>query len=193
MAHRRKRVHAIHRGPDGSAFHKCGSCGISVPIALGDMHECEFKKKARKKLKIPSENGDVTEQSIQDQPRSAFHFFMEEFTKTCKDENELEIDKKGFETWKNMSVEERQPFVVQADKVNSAYEKLLHKEEQEIQWIDDEADSAEAGNLEENYEGCDLYYGSESFDGIGFSLSGSHWTFDSEDPFRRSWLTKKAP
>lgn len=29
----------------------------------------------------------------------------EEFVKTCKDGNEIEIDKKGCETWKNMSKE----------------------------------------------------------------------------------------
>ncbi|KAI3458442.1 hypothetical protein Pfo_015105 [Paulownia fortunei] len=190
----RKRVHAIRRGPDGSAFQKCESCGLSVPIALDDMHECKIKINVRKKLKSQFENGNVKEQRIQDQPRSAFRFFMEEFIKTCKDGNEVEIDKKGFETWKTMSKEERLPFLLQADKVNSAYVKLLHKEESEMQWVDDEADSAEVGKYDENYEDYDMYCDSESSDGFGFFLSDTQWSFYSEDSFRAgTWVTKKAP
>ncbi|KAG8380947.1 hypothetical protein BUALT_Bualt06G0069500 [Buddleja alternifolia] len=175
----RKRVHAIRRGPDGSAFQNCESCGLSVAIALADMHDCEINKNVCKKLKSRCENGSVKEQKIEDQPRSAFRFFMEEYMKTCKDGNEVEIDKKGFETWKNMSKSERLPFVLQADKLNSAYVKMLHKEESEIQWVDDEADSAEVGKYDEGYDNYDTYYGSESSDGFRLFLSESHWSFTS--------------
>ncbi|KAL3625111.1 hypothetical protein CASFOL_031779 [Castilleja foliolosa] len=54
--------------------------------------------------------------------------------KICEDNgNEVEVGNKLFEKWKAMSREERLPFSRQADKVNSAYEKLL-REESEIQW-----------------------------------------------------------
>lgn len=52
------------------------SCGLSVPIALYDMHECEIKENVKKKPKPHFENGNVKEQRIRDQPRSAFRFFM---------------------------------------------------------------------------------------------------------------------
>ncbi|KAL0402970.1 UNVERIFIED_CONTAM: hypothetical protein Sradi_1937800 [Sesamum radiatum] len=145
----RKRVLAIRRGPDGSAFQKCKGCGLTVAIALADMHECGVKKITKKKRKTRCGSGKIERQKIQDQPRSAFHFFMEEFVKTCKDGNEIEIDKKGCETWKNMSKEERRPFVLEADKLNSAYVKLLLKEESEMQWVDDEADSGDVGKYDE--------------------------------------------
>ncbi|PIN20484.1 HMG box-containing protein [Handroanthus impetiginosus] len=174
----RKRVHAIRRGPDGSAFQKCESCGQTVAIALFDMHECGFKKNKKKKLKTQCGNRNVERQGIQDQPRSAFHLFMDEFVKTCTDGNEIEIDKKGCEKWKNMSREERQPFVLQADKLNSAYVKLLLEEENEIQRVDDEADSAEVGKLDENYEDYEMcFYDSESSGGFGLFLSETYDTF----------------
>ncbi|KAK6156056.1 hypothetical protein DH2020_010304 [Rehmannia glutinosa] len=184
----RKRVHAIRRGPDGSAFQKCESCGVSVPIALYDMHECEIKENVRKKLKSEFENGSVKEQRIQDLPRSAFRFFMEEFTKTCNDGNEVEIDKKGIETWKTMTTEERRPFVLQANKVNSAYDKLLHKEEREMQWVDDEADSAEVGKYDKNYdfEDYESYYDSEGSDEFGLSLSDT--VYDPEAVYALAFL-----
>ncbi|KAL6530414.1 hypothetical protein OROHE_014767 [Orobanche hederae] len=139
----RKRVHALCRAPDGSAFQKCESCGLSGPIALVDMHECEIKK-----LKSHFEDGSVKEPMIQHQPRSAFRFFIEEFKKSCKDGNETEREKKGFEKWKTMSKETRLPYCLQADKVNSAYERHLRHEEIEMQQVDDEADSAEVGKYD---------------------------------------------
>ncbi|CAA2978809.1 Hypothetical predicted protein [Olea europaea subsp. europaea] len=141
----RKRVHSIPRGPDGSAFQKCEKCGLLVAIALTDMHECEIKKLSTKKLKsqfgIRNSNG----LKIQYQPRSAFRLFIEKLLSTSKDGNEIEVDRKGFDIWKKMSKEERIPFVLQAEKINSAYVKLLLEEENEIEWVDDEADSAEIG------------------------------------------------
>ncbi|KAK2396932.1 hypothetical protein QL285_058559 [Trifolium repens] len=48
MARRRrkvkKRVCAIPRAPNGSAFFNCGTCGVSVAISLADMHYCESNK-----------------------------------------------------------------------------------------------------------------------------------------------------
>ncbi|KAL0341219.1 UNVERIFIED_CONTAM: hypothetical protein Sradi_4638700 [Sesamum radiatum] len=177
----RKRVLAIRRGPDGSAFQKCESCGLTVAIALADMHDCGIKKITKKKRKTQCGSGKIEGQRIQDQPRSAFHFFMEEFIKTCKDGNEIEIDKKGCETWKNMSKEERRPFVLEADKLNSAYVKLLLKEESEMQWVDDEADSGDVGKYDETYEDSDIYcYGSESSDGYPLFLSETYDTLDNQ-------------
>lgn len=51
-------------------------CGISVPIALADMHECDQSKNNVKKLKGQPQGGNVKRQNIQDQPRSAFRFFV---------------------------------------------------------------------------------------------------------------------
>ncbi|VFQ81444.1 unnamed protein product [Cuscuta campestris] len=43
---------------------------------------------------------------LQDQPRSAFwscNFFWEEFANTGHDGDEIDVDRRGFETWRNMS------------------------------------------------------------------------------------------
>ncbi|CAA2978808.1 uncharacterized protein LOC111407016 [Olea europaea var. sylvestris] len=190
----RKRVHSIPRGPDGSAFQKCEKCGLLVAIALTDMHECEIKKLSTKKLKsqfgIRNSNG----LKIQYQPRSAFRLFIEKLLSTSKDGNEIEVDRKGFDIWKKMSKEERIPFVLQAEKINSAYVKLLLEEENEIEWVDDEADSAEIGRRhDKNYDKSEMHYDSERSSGFHFFWSKS-LSFKREDLLRICpWATEKSP
>ncbi|CAI9774936.1 unnamed protein product [Fraxinus pennsylvanica] len=164
----RKRVHSIPRGPNGSAFQKCEKCGLSVAIALADMHKCEIKKQFTEKLKSQFGIRNSNRLKIQHQPRSAFRLFIEKLMNTCKDGNEIEMDRKGFELWKKMSKEERKPFVVQAEKINSAYVKLLLEEEKEIKWVDDEADSADIGKRNKNYDKFEMDYDSERSSGFHF-------------------------
>ncbi|KAL3524041.1 hypothetical protein ACH5RR_016875 [Cinchona calisaya] len=201
MVHRprmRKRVHAIRRGPDGSAFQKCEKCGLSVVIALADMHECldHSKSKNAKKLKGRQRQSEIFTRphNIQDEPRSAFLFFMEDFGKICKDGNEIAIDTEGFERWKKMSKEERQPYVIKAEKVNLAHTKALIEEENDIDmsWVDDEADSAEVGKFDESYIEYEYYDDSEydEYDDLRSSDSLFFWSeisdsFDSKDWAKR--------
>nr|GMC96632.1 high mobility group B protein 3-like isoform X1 [Ipomoea batatas] len=176
MAYPRKRIHAlpIRRGPDGSAFQKCESCGLSVAIALADMHECgagRVVKKAKtqcgaKTRKEPSKNGD--EMRFQGQPRSAFRLFMEEFVKKCKDGNAIDVDRGGFETWRCMSKKERQPYELQARKICSDYWQCLIMEENNMPLVDDEADSAEVGKYDKNYKD---YMCSDDYDDSGEFLN----------------------
>ncbi|KAI9110679.1 hypothetical protein K1719_018117 [Acacia pycnantha] len=93
-------------------------------------------------------NQHVTNKSFEDQPRSPFCLFMESFVKTSNGGTMIEINTKGFETWKNMSKEERQPFVLQAEKLESAYQKTLDKEVNDMIQVDDEADSAMVGKID---------------------------------------------
>ncbi|XP_042482894.1 high mobility group B protein 7-like isoform X3 [Macadamia integrifolia] len=138
---KRKRVHALRRAPDGSAFEKCNFCGVSVAIALADMHDCKSKAE-HKRFKAAKQNQNPKVLNVGDQSRSPFCFFMESFRKTHELEDWLAVDRKGFETWKNMTTEERSPFVLQSEKVNSAYEKVLLKEVEELELqVDDESDS----------------------------------------------------
>ncbi|KAL1533087.1 S-adenosyl-L-methionine-dependent methyltransferases superfamily protein [Salvia divinorum] len=158
----RKRVRAnpIRRAPDGSAFLKCEGCGISVAVALADMHECGIKKNTTQ-----CRDGSVERQM----PRSAFHFFMDEFLKTCEEGTLIEKDKKGCDAWKNMSIKERQPYVDQAVKLDIAYSRLLQEEETRIQPVDDEADSADVGKYDKRYEDSMMnYYDSENSDWLQF-------------------------
>ncbi|KAF5790433.1 putative chromatin remodeling & transcriptional activation HMG family [Helianthus annuus] len=155
----RKRVNALRRAPDGSAFQTCGSCGVSIAIALADMHECESKRDVKKpKVEFQIE----VEQRFQNEPRSEFRFFMESFVKNCDAKSYIEIDRKGFETWKNMSSEERLPYVVQAKLVNNAYyEKLLKESEDQMSsCVDEEVNSAEVGKIDKN----DRFYNDDSYD-----------------------------
>ncbi|EPS71428.1 hypothetical protein M569_03340, partial [Genlisea aurea] len=109
----RKRVRAILRGPDGSAFKKCEYCGLTVAIALADMHECLLLVNKRMK----------SNWNVLDQPRSAFRFFMDEYMKEmeCEEGNAIEMDNRGCEIWKIMSDKEREPYVVKANELDSAY------------------------------------------------------------------------
>ncbi|KAJ4970755.1 hypothetical protein NE237_003854 [Protea cynaroides] len=128
----RKRVRALYRAPDGSAFEKCDFCGVSVAIALADMHDCKGKSE-HKRLKAMNRNQNPKVLILGDQPRSPFCFFMESFRKTHESEDWLVVDRKGFETWKNMTTEERSPFVLQSERVNSAYDEVLRKEVEELE------------------------------------------------------------
>ncbi|KAK8994355.1 hypothetical protein V6N11_045447 [Hibiscus sabdariffa] len=153
----RKRVHATlpRRSPDGSAFQKCDICGEMVAIALADMHDCGPKKKELKR---------------------------ETFMETNKNGNFIDIDRKGFETWKNMCEEERKTYVTQAEKVNSAYMKDVVEEEKNIIKVDDEADSATVGKFDQFYEDFEFYDTSddgEPYHSGGFkSLNTSEWLID---------------
>ncbi|XP_075671933.1 high mobility group B protein 7 isoform X4 [Castanea sativa] len=172
-ARTRKRVHAVLRAPDGSAFQKCESCGVSIAIALADMHECETEKElAVKRFRgVCGRQSVVTESQSQshtigEQPRSPFRLFMENFLKTCKGRNLISIDQAGFDIWKNMSKEEREPYIIEAKRVNSSYMKALLGEVNNMQEVNDEADSAMVGKFDQFYEGYEDYencYSSESF------------------------------
>lgn len=139
----RKRVRALRRGPDGSAFQNCDGCGVSVPVALIDMHECQVKKDV-KRFKGKCDRPPVVKKSnISEEPRSAFHFFMESYTKTCDGGDMIEVDREAFEKWKTMTTKEQWPYILQAEKVEKAYMEALNQEvEQMSQEDDDEADSA---------------------------------------------------
>ncbi|KAA3473021.1 high mobility group B protein 3-like isoform X1 [Gossypium australe] len=56
------------------------------------------------------------------------HSFME----TNKNGNLIDIDLKGFWTWRNMYEEEREPYVTQAGNMNSVYIKGVIEEEKNI-------------------------------------------------------------
>ncbi|MBA0590902.1 hypothetical protein Godav_028033, partial [Gossypium davidsonii] len=51
---------------------------------------------------------------------------------TNKKGNLIDIDLKGFWTWRNMYEEEREPYVTQAGNMNSAYIKGVIEEEKNI-------------------------------------------------------------
>ncbi|KAK8620817.1 hypothetical protein V6N13_067278 [Hibiscus sabdariffa] len=180
----RKRVHATltRRSPDGSAFQKCDICGEMVAIALADMHDCGPKKKELKRFKGTDGTQNAVKPIISLQPRSAFNIFVETFMETNKNGNFIDIDRKGFETWKNMCEEERKTYVAQAEKVNSAYMKDVVEEEKNIIKVDDEADSATVGKFDQFYEDFEFYETSddgEPYHSGGFkSLNTSEWLID---------------
>ncbi|RAL51324.1 hypothetical protein DM860_010826 [Cuscuta australis] len=163
MGFPRKRVRAIRirRGPDGSAFQQCESCGLSVAISLADMHACGATRVSIKKPRTQRRSDTGKEHRVensqdftrfQDQPRSAFRLFMEQFAKTCHDGDEIDVDRRGFETWRNMSKMERQPYELRAEKICSAYLNCLMEEENNMPKVNDEAESVEVNNYEESYE-----------------------------------------
>uniref|UniRef100_A0A7N0TJK3 HMG box domain-containing protein n=1 Tax=Kalanchoe fedtschenkoi TaxID=63787 RepID=A0A7N0TJK3_KALFE len=180
MANRRRRVRAIPRAPDGSAFLKCSDCGVSVPIVLEDMHECGCGvNRDVKRFLGKCERPFVTSLRVEDQPRAAFCIFMEKWRKSLPDEDPIVVDRKGFDIWKIMSMQERDCYEVEAKRVNYAY---LDKWIAEIQAInqkyqvDDEADSAVVGKFDQfvNYEDLD---------------SDSHLRIDSYSDIRGTYRT----
>ncbi|KAF3535276.1 hypothetical protein F2Q69_00018430 [Brassica cretica] len=75
MARIRKRVQAVRRAADGSAFDKCEECGVMIAIALFDMHECGEKRREPKMFKCVSSDSKPIG-SFGDEPRSPFVFFL---------------------------------------------------------------------------------------------------------------------
>ncbi|KDP21677.1 hypothetical protein JCGZ_03348 [Jatropha curcas] len=107
------------------------------------MHECEAEsKQIVKRFKGLNKKQKVVKESYSDQPRSPFRIFMEDFMKSCNNGKLINIDRKGFETWKKMSKEERQPYIIKAKEVNSAYVETLLQEIDDPLEVDEEADSA---------------------------------------------------
>ncbi|XP_061360685.1 high mobility group B protein 3 [Gastrolobium bilobum] len=141
----RKRVCAFRRAPDGSAFQKCGTCGVSVVVALADLHHCETKMDA-KRFKGLDGNRYVPQiiQGSNNQPASAFRLFMESFKKGYEMENEIVIERLGFEKWKSMSVQEKHPFIFRSRVLDRAHQAALDKEAYDLakMKVNDEADSA---------------------------------------------------
>lgn len=130
----RKRVRAIARAPDGSAFQKCDMCGVSVAISLADMHECQSTQEV-KRFKGIRASPNVKKERFCDQPRSGFCIFMEKFKEEHAKEgkfDEIEIDRKGFDIWKNMSMKRRHPYLHRAAFVDFVHGRTLYKEEQKI-------------------------------------------------------------
>ncbi|XP_057523312.1 high mobility group B protein 3-like [Amaranthus tricolor] len=154
----RKRVRAFRyappplRAPDGSAFMNCEKCGVSVAIALMDMHDCKRKKDV-KKFKGNSKPSIPEKILISEQPRSPFMFFMESYSKSCKSgQNSIEVNREAVEKWKKMSTKERWPYILQAQKVDMVYMNILRQEEIQLsQDGDDEADSAKGTQYGSEY------------------------------------------
>ncbi|KAF8042634.1 hypothetical protein BT93_A1081 [Corymbia citriodora subsp. variegata] len=189
MARTRKRVRATSRAADGSAFQKCDTCGELVAIALADMHECEEPKKEVKRFRGfcgIQKSGYVGEESAADQPRSAFCFFMESFLRNREGVHSIDIEREGFEKWKNMSAEERQPYIIQERKMDSVYREALLREINDASKMEDEADSAMVGKF-------DLFY--EEYEDGDDNDSGSFGAFPSFDTYEwrmvHSWVVKK--
>ncbi|KAI5554936.1 hypothetical protein BDE02_19G047700 [Populus trichocarpa] len=187
----RKRVRGIRRAPDGSAFENCNNCGVLVAIALADLHECEAGTKNNvKRFKGLDGKQNVVQQSFCDQPRSPFRLFMEDFMKTGKIWNTIDIDRKGFETWRNMSKEERQPYITRADEIYSAHVKSLIQDIDHMSEVNDEADSAIVGKFDpfyEHYEQCDNSDSCYSFQYKDFE-SFNTWEWE----MVRTWMAKSS-
>lgn len=159
----RKRIHAVRRAPDGSAFQKCHYCGVLIAVALEDMHDCKSKTNG-KRFKGEHDIQSTQKQSFHNQPRSPFCFFIEGFMKTNSCEDWINVDRRGFETWQKMSKEEKETYVLQAEKVNWAYEEALLEEIEQKSEVDDEADSRMVGKVDPVRQYYDAYDDSENFD-----------------------------
>ncbi|CDY14119.1 BnaC02g02360D [Brassica napus] len=142
MARIRKRVQAVRRAADGSAFDKCEECGVMIAIALFDMHECGEKRREPKRFKCVSSDSKPIG-SFGDEPRSPFVFFVEDFRRSY-DGNMVDASRICFRVWKNMSREDQKPLVARAEEVN------------------DEADSKAAAKCDKFCECCD--HEEEDFD-----------------------------
>ncbi|KAL0680612.1 hypothetical protein Bca4012_047459 [Brassica carinata] len=134
MARIRKRVQAVRRAADGSAFDKCEECGVMIAIALFDMHECGEKRREPKR---------------------------EDFRRSY-DGNMVDASRICFRVWKNMSREDQKPLVARAEEVDLAHNMKLKEEAQSIHKVNDEADSKAAAKCDKFCECCD--HEEEDFD-----------------------------
>ncbi|KAJ0233766.1 hypothetical protein HA466_0277950 [Hirschfeldia incana] len=153
MARIRKRVQAVRRAADGSAFDKCEECGATIAIALFNMHECgEKRSRDVKKFKgIDTISGPTL--SFEDEPRSPFVFFLEDLRKSYKGKM-VDASRICFTVWKNLSTEDQKPFVARAEEVDLAHNRRLQEEARSIYKADDEADSKPAAKFDKL---CECY------------------------------------
>ncbi|ESQ40448.1 hypothetical protein EUTSA_v10014946mg [Eutrema salsugineum] len=135
----RKRVQAVRRAADGSAFEKCEECGLMIAIALFDMHECGENRREVKRFKCISsgkfENISKPVGSFEDEPRSPFVFFLEDFKENYGG-NLVDASRICFNVWKNMSEEEQKPFIARAAVVDLAHNRKLNQENKSIFKVD---------------------------------------------------------
>ncbi|KAL0736538.1 hypothetical protein Bca4012_012748 [Brassica carinata] len=158
----RKRVEAVRRAADGSAFEKCEECGVTIAIALFDMHECGGEKRREvKRFKCVSSGkiDDISKPSFEDEPRSPFVFFLEDFRKSYGG-SMVEASRICFTVWKNMSGEDQKPFIARAVEVDLAHNRKLKEEAQRLYKTDDEADSKAVGKFDKCYDHEEEEYGS---------------------------------
>ncbi|KAL1197046.1 High mobility group B protein 7 [Cardamine amara subsp. amara] len=151
----RKRVQAVRRAADGSAFQKCEECGVMIAIALFDMHECGEKRREVKRFKYVSsgiiDNISTPIGSFEDEPRSPFVFFLEDFRENYNG-NLVDASRICFNVWKKMSPEEQKPFNARAMEVDLVHSRKLNEEAKTIYKVDDEADSKFVGKFDKFYE-----------------------------------------
>uniref|UniRef100_A0A0D3AHV9 HMG box domain-containing protein n=1 Tax=Brassica oleracea var. oleracea TaxID=109376 RepID=A0A0D3AHV9_BRAOL len=152
MARIRKRVQAVRRAADGSAFDKCEECGVMIAIALFDMHECGEKRREPKRFKCVSSDSKPIG-SFGDEPRSPFVFFVEDFRRSY-DGNMVDASRICFRVWKNMSREDQKPLVARAEEVDLAHNMKLKEEAQSIHKVNDEADSKAAAKCDKGRRYC---------------------------------------
>ncbi|XP_010543689.1 PREDICTED: high mobility group B protein 7 isoform X1 [Tarenaya hassleriana] len=186
----RKRVLAPRRAADGSAYEKCDECGVTVAVALFDMHECGEKRTEVKRFKGISSATNKTDAvnqitGLDDQPRSAFVCFVEGFRKYFGG-SLVDANRKCFEIWKTMPAERKEPFFIEAAEVNSAYLRRLDDESKSSYKVDDEADSSMVGKFDKFYENYNYEYEDEyseeeydSSDNFGYT----RWDFDASDGY----------
>ncbi|KAJ1401126.1 High mobility group box domain superfamily [Sesbania bispinosa] len=196
----RKRVCAILRAPDGSAFQNCETCGVSVAVALADMHHCESKMEPKRFKGIDgTRRQPQSNHGFRNLPISPYRIFMESFMKGREKEDYIKMDRIGFEKWKSMSEEEKRPYVALSGVSDYVYQEDLDREANEIikvndgadssmakkkvdkSWIviessDSEEDSEESSDSEDSEESSDSEDSGESSD-LGDSVGSS----DSED------------
>ncbi|KFK24954.1 hypothetical protein AALP_AA8G047400 [Arabis alpina] len=148
----RKRVQATRRAANGSAFEKCEECGVVIAIALFDMHECGGeKRKEVKRFKCISSGKIDDFSSFEDEPRSPFVFFLEDFRGKYGG-TLVEASGMCFNVWKNMTLEEQEPFRACAAEVDLVHSRKLNEEAKRIYKEDDEADSKDVGKFDKFYE-----------------------------------------
>ncbi|CAN8257108.1 unnamed protein product [Cochlearia groenlandica] len=160
----RKRIQAVRRASDGSAFEKCEECGVTIAIALFDMHECGEKKIQVKRFKYINsgkiDNNTKSIGSFEDEPRSPFIFFLEDF-KENYDVSYVEASGICFNVWKKMSQEEQKPFRDLAMEIDFAHNIRLNEEAKLIYKVNDEADSKDVAKLDKS---CNMIHQEEEED-----------------------------
>ncbi|XP_010491068.1 PREDICTED: high mobility group B protein 7-like isoform X2 [Camelina sativa] len=159
----RKRVQAVRRAADGSAFEKCEECGVMIAIALLDMHECccgEKRKEVKRFKYIASgkvDNISKPVESFEDEPRSPEDF------RGKYNGNLVDASRICFDVWKTMLPEEQKPFNARAMEVDLAHSRKLNQEAKTIYKADDEADSKNVGRYDKFYESY-VHHEEEEYD-----------------------------
>ncbi|KAJ4982166.1 hypothetical protein NE237_033003 [Protea cynaroides] len=115
------------------------------------------KKKRKVNTNVKNEKSKEKDSDVPKRPAEAFFIFLEDFRKFYKEEipenkRVANVAKAGGETWGLMSLEDKTPYFVEADKRKADYKKAVESYNKSVNDAEDEAKDEDSDKLTSEVE-----------------------------------------